>query len=93
MSSVLILQKNGSGVNKLLGVLREHFVNRCGIIHIGKTVTVGLESIADLLELELDTLGLVEDPPRDGTSTGRLGAQMIYTIAMRTGGSFTGLPQ
>mmetsp|Transcript_27206 Transcript_27206/g.48312 ORF Transcript_27206/g.48312 Transcript_27206/m.48312 type:complete len:457 (-) Transcript_27206:29-1399(-) len=61
VSGVLVLQEDGSRVNQLLCILREHAVNRSRIIHVWETVSVSLEGITDLLELGLNRFGLVKD--------------------------------
>jgi len=58
---VLILEQDGAGIDQLLGVLREHAVDRGGVVHIRQGVAVGEERVADLLELGLDRDGLEED--------------------------------
>ena len=60
-ASVLVLQKDSAGIDKLLCVFGEHLVDGRSIVHVGERVTVGTEGIADLLELGLDGLGLVKD--------------------------------
>mmetsp|Transcript_25713 Transcript_25713/g.71848 ORF Transcript_25713/g.71848 Transcript_25713/m.71848 type:complete len:783 (-) Transcript_25713:14-2362(-) len=61
VSRVLVLQQDGAGIDQLLGVLGEHGLDGRRIVHVGEAVSVGLEGVADLLELGLDAFGLVED--------------------------------
>mmetsp|Transcript_13824 Transcript_13824/g.22653 ORF Transcript_13824/g.22653 Transcript_13824/m.22653 type:complete len:202 (-) Transcript_13824:766-1371(-) len=60
-ASVLILQEDGTRINKFLCVLSQHTVDRGGIVHIGERVTVSKEGITDLLEFGLNGEGLEED--------------------------------
>mmetsp|Transcript_16910 Transcript_16910/g.31635 ORF Transcript_16910/g.31635 Transcript_16910/m.31635 type:complete len:316 (-) Transcript_16910:486-1433(-) len=60
-ASVLILEQHSTGVNELLGVLREHAVNRRGIIHVRKRIPVSTKGVTDVLELLFNRHRLVED--------------------------------
>mmetsp|Transcript_27436 Transcript_27436/g.38604 ORF Transcript_27436/g.38604 Transcript_27436/m.38604 type:complete len:279 (-) Transcript_27436:356-1192(-) len=60
-TGILILKKNGTGIDKLLSVFGKHAIHSGGIIHIRKRVTVSREGITDLLELVLNRDRLVED--------------------------------
>mmetsp|Transcript_15497 Transcript_15497/g.35701 ORF Transcript_15497/g.35701 Transcript_15497/m.35701 type:complete len:207 (-) Transcript_15497:485-1105(-) len=61
VASILVLQKNGARINEFLGVLCKHLVNGFSVIHVRKTVSVSLESITDLLQLDFDRIGFVKD--------------------------------
>ena len=60
-AGVLVLEKDGAGVDKLLGILGEHAIDGRGVVHVGEGVAMSIEGVADLLELGLDGDGLVED--------------------------------
>ncbi len=61
VTGILILQKDSSRVDELLGVVSQHVIDRFGIVHIRETVPVSLESVTNLLELDFNGFGLVED--------------------------------
>mmetsp|Transcript_23169 Transcript_23169/g.54823 ORF Transcript_23169/g.54823 Transcript_23169/m.54823 type:complete len:609 (+) Transcript_23169:149-1975(+) len=61
ITSVLILQQNGSAIHEFLGVFRQHLVHRRGIVHVGERVAVGGEGVTNLLKLGFNGLGLVEN--------------------------------
>mmetsp|Transcript_17038 Transcript_17038/g.30848 ORF Transcript_17038/g.30848 Transcript_17038/m.30848 type:complete len:322 (+) Transcript_17038:774-1739(+) len=60
-ASILILEKDGTRINKLLSILSQHGIHGRGIVHVGKRVTVGTKGIANLLELDFNGGRLEKD--------------------------------
>jgi hypothetical protein len=93
-AGVLILEEDSAGVDKFLGVLGQHTVDSRGVVHVRERVTVGIESITDLLELGLDRKRLVEDDEDtllDKKSVGWVGDRLLdrseTNVAVTTGGT------